>query len=342
MNMDQIITTDCVLSQLDADNKKLLQRLAASSPRFTAWFEPYMRKVKNKLRGHLRSLDDHAEDISDVLNELICAASLLDLPCIQSLLYEPFPRSLSGPDFKVLLIDSQELYVEAKRIRRLLAAETARDDFFKIFRSKLEAISMRYTLSFYCHDLEIDKLAEEEIYHRLILDSDQILCRVETELKSMETEKTEHANINLEHFAQHLSIDVARRPDSSKSPHCTCGFVYHCPTTRDEHIKFERVIFEKLGQLTNNACNVLYIRIDNDSHEYEGLEDAIFSINQELANHNEEHFQQEHYDISSFSAISRKLSGILIHKRSGELRLWQNANAACQVPFFFSDEIAKE
>ena len=323
--MENLLNKDPVLRLIGDDNKKALLRLNEFSPRFTPWFKENLLKIKGKF-GKAKN----AEDKNDVKSELTCAATLLNSSWVKDLLYEPLGTLESAPDFKVLLNDSQEIYVEVKRIRRS-ETEMFRDKFLEEFRTKIRSISLNYGIAIYCNELESEVLNENQIYRKLITELDQIIAEIEAKLIKFDQDRVnfESETINFNHYVNGLKIEVYKGQESRMDNRVLYfGPLYNCPTTGKEFRKFGDVIFEKLAQLVDGAKNVFYIVVDNDSHEFEDLEDSISSINQLLSEHSEDYFRSKGYtDQNHFLLESQKLGGVIIHNRGNQVKIWINSNA---------------
>jgi len=328
--MQDLISDDPVLQLIGDDNKKALLRFNEYSLRFTPWLKDNLVKIRGKLRG-LRT----AEDITDVKSELTCAATLLNSPWVKNLVYEPLGTLQRAPDFKVVLNNGQEIYVEVRRIRRSVT-EMSRDEFLNNFRTKIKLLSLNYGISIYCNELESDVLNENQIYRKLALELDKIIAEIETELVKFEQDRANFkgATINLDHYLEGLKIEVDKVPESKIDNRVHYyGTLHNCPTTGREYTKFADVIFDKLGQLVYGAINVIYIVVDNDSHEFEDLEDSISSINQLLSEHSESFFRSKGYnDQNHFLTESQKLGGVIIHDRSNQVKVWTNCDAIPKLP----------
>lgn len=317
---------------LPIDSKDKLIYLLNNNPKFYNWFLSNNIKIVNKFKGLIQ-----AEDINDIVGELVCASTLLRSDKVSDLIYEPLGTQMRAPDFKVCLIDGQELYCEVRRIRRN-TTEVSRDNFVEVFSSKIRHIQLNFGIYLYYNDLKIPGLSEKQIYDNLISEIDLIAEYIEEKLTLLKDE-CEGTNIILDSFAKGLYICAHSIPIKSRIGRVKFyGALYNCPFTQKEFTKFGDIIFEKLPQLVNDNPNLIFIITDNDSHYFEDLEDSISSIEDLLNCRNNNFFIGKGYeDINDFTNQYSKLGGIFTLTRSLRGNIWINRCANIS----FSKEIAE-
>ncbi|MDD4753238.1 MAG: hypothetical protein PHT78_08340 [Desulfitobacteriaceae bacterium] len=318
--MEEIIAGDPVFQGLDDNIKRHLVGIAPNNTKFKEWFLANI----DKIRGKIRPLRNN-EDILDVIAELRTAAKIWTSDDVNEVIYEPLGTETRCPDFKISLDNGESLYIEVKRVRRT-PTEARRDDFIELFKDEIKRIELNFGVSMFCHELVIPGYDEIQIYEELINRMEEIIGSIREILVQLNEDDGKFTTFFLSDYANNLRVDICTIPYENRNNRIHYyGGLENNPMTGRELYKFGDIICEKIPQLLANENNIIFIVIDNDSHEYEDLLDGVASINQLITERDDTFFANKGLiSAEHFLNESRKLSAVFVLSRPGRGKLWEN------------------
>jgi hypothetical protein len=320
--MNKLIEQDNYLAFLSEEIKYELTRISENSPRFLEWFKLNILKIKSKMKN-----SKEIEDIFDIVAELKGGAYLLRSAEISILEYEPHHQEKQAPDFKVI-IKGKEVYIEVKRLR-MTNTEIYMQEFMNQFRNRIKEISRNYGVSLIINDLNTDEAADQDIYLSLLNNVEAIIQNID-ELMSTLPDEVDDYELKLDNFADGLVISISSVPVRRRENKVhNYGSSFRIPYTGKEYRKFGDVITDKINQLIDGERNIIFLISDNNTHEFEDLEDGITSVNRLIKLQNDSFFINKGYEgINDFQNKSKRLSGILFSNNRREDKFWLNKSAS--------------